>query len=537
MNSLDVHRMRWWAFALLALPTILLAMDQSILNLALPQLSGSLGASGSQSLWIMDIYGFFLAGFLITMGSLGDRIGRRRLLLIGAAVFLVASVVAAYAPTPEALILARAAMGMAGATLMPSTLALLSNIFESPKERSAAIAAWFSCMMVGGAIGPIVGGALLGWFWWGSVFLIGVPVMVLLLVAGPLMLPEFRDDQSGRLDLFSVPLSLGAILPVVYALKEFVAGANGTGPWAALFIGGLVGLAFLRRQQVLTDPMVDLRLFRSRRLSASLVILFFGSMTTGGMYLLVSLYLQTVEEFSPIVAGLWLLPSTLAIVVGSMIAPALLGKVEANVLVAGGLLVTAFGYALMAFMPEEGGLALLIVAFVLAFLGIGPMGAIGTDLVVNEAPKERAGSAASLSESSNHMGISVGIAAFGSIASIAYRGRMEDVAVPTEHEGIRESVIQAAALSRDIPGSVLQTFSTDLNAAFVSGLHATAWVGVVLFLGLAVVAGTMLKGARAHLSEEGDEPDPGNASGSPEPEGDVNAGSEALPSDSSTSRS
>lgn len=503
MNVSRQHDARWWAFAVLALPTILISMDQSILYLALPALSSDLGATSNESLWIMDMYGFVMAGFLITMGSLGDRVGRRRLLLLGATVFMVATVVAAFSPTATALVIARAAMGIAGATLLPSTLALISNIFTDPRERGSAIAAWFSCLMVGGALGPIIGGALLSWFWWGSVFLAGVPIMLILLLLGPRLLPEFRDPNAGRIDLLSVPLSLGAILPIVYALKEFASGAGGSVAWLTFLCGVLVGLIFLRRQHVLTDPMVDLRLFRSRKLSASLVILFFGSMTTGGMYLVVSLYFQTVEQHSPLVAGLWLLPSTAAIIIGSMAAPGLLGKIRTNYLVAGGLLVTALGYLLMAQVPEQGAMVVLIPAFVLAFLGLGPMGAIGTDLVVSEAPAERAGSAASLSESSNHLGIAVGIAAFGSIASVVYRSRMGEVDVPADSLGVKESVMQAAAMVGDLPQESLSVLATDMNEAFVSGMHATAWVGVGLFVVLAGIALVTLRGARTSQPSAG----------------------------------
>ncbi|MFR9753666.1 MFS transporter [Nocardia sp. 004] len=496
MNASREHDTRWWAFAVLGLPTILISMDQSILYLALPALSRELGATSTESLWIMDMYGFLLAGSLITMGSLGDRIGRRKLLLLGAAVFTVATVVAAFSPTPTALIVARAAMGIAGATLLPSTLALISNIFTNPRERGSAIAAWFSCLMVGGALGPIIGGALLSWFWWGSVFLVGVPIMAVLLVLGPRLLPEYRDPDAGRIDLLSVPLSLGAILPIVYSLKEFATGTGGAAVWVPLLCGVLVGLIFLRRQQVIADPMVDLRLFRSRQLSASLVILFFGSMTTGGMYLVVSLYLQTVEQHSPFIAGLWLLPSTAAIVIGSMAAPALLGRIRINHLVAAGLLVTAAGYLLMTQVPGQGSMLILVAAFVLAFLGLGPMGAVGTDLVVSGAPPQRAGSAASLSESSNHLGIAVGIAAFGSIASAVYRSRMEEVDVPADSAGVKESVMQAATVVRDLPQESLRVFVNDMNEAFVSGMHATAWVGVGLFVALSGIAVVALRGAR-----------------------------------------
>ena len=209
-------RREWLGLGVLALPTLLLSLDMSVLYLALPHLAADLRPTGGQLLWIMDVYGFMIAGFLITMGTLGDRIGRRRLLMIGAAVFGLASVAAAFSTSAGALIATRALMGVAGATLMPSTLALISNMFTDPRQRAVAISVWTSCFMGGTTIGPVVGGLFLQWFWWGSVFLLGVPVMALLMVCGPLLLPEYRSSGSGRLDPLSVALSLGALLPVVY---------------------------------------------------------------------------------------------------------------------------------------------------------------------------------------------------------------------------------------------------------------------------------------------------------------------------------
>ena len=265
-------RRQWIGLAVLALPTLLLSLDMSVLYLALPQVTSDLALSASQQLWIMDIYGFLIAGFLITMGTLGDRIGRRRLLMIGATAFGVASVLAAYSVNAEMLIATRALLGIAGATLMPSTLALITNMFRDEHQRGVAIAVWMCSFMGGMTIGPLVGGAMLEHFWWGSAFLIGVPVMALLLVAAPLLLPEFRDADAGRLDLMSVALSLATILPVIYGVKELA--RLGVAPLqvAAIVTGAVFGGAFLRRQRRLTSPLLDLDLFRNRSFSAAIGI-------------------------------------------------------------------------------------------------------------------------------------------------------------------------------------------------------------------------------------------------------------------------
>jgi DHA2 family multidrug resistance protein-like MFS transporter len=253
-------RREWIGLAVLALPCLLYAMDLTVLNLAVPRLSADLRPSSAQLLWIVDIYGFTLAGSLITMGALGDRIGRRRLLLAGAAAFGLASVLAAFSASAGMLIAARAVLGVAGATLAPSTLSLIRNMFLEPKQRKLAVSVWITSFSAGGAIGPLLGGVLLRWFWWGSVFLLAVPVMALLLVLGPVLLPEFRDPRPGRLDLLSAALSLAAVLAVIYGLKQLALAGGVWLPVLSVLVGLALGVVFVRRQQRLSDPLLDLRL-------------------------------------------------------------------------------------------------------------------------------------------------------------------------------------------------------------------------------------------------------------------------------------
>ncbi len=283
-NSLPRAGVREWiGLTVLAFPTLLLALDLSVLYLALPHLSADLGATSTQQLWITDIYGFMVAGFLVTMGTLGDRIGRRKLLLIGGAMFGIVSVLAAYSVSAEMLIAARAMMGIAGATLAPSTLALISNMFLDAKQRGLAIAVWVSCFMGGAAIGPVVGGLMLEWFWWGSVFLLGLPVMGLLLITAPFLLPEYKDTNVGRLDLASVILSLSAILPIIFALKELAKNGVEAMSFIILAVGLFFGVVFVRRQRTLASPLLDLRLFGNRTFSAALIILMFGGLPKEGL--------------------------------------------------------------------------------------------------------------------------------------------------------------------------------------------------------------------------------------------------------------
>jgi DHA2 family multidrug resistance protein-like MFS transporter len=314
-------RREWIGLAVLALACLLYAMDLTVLHLALPSLSADLQPSGAQLLWITDIYGFMVAGFLITMGTLGDRIGRRRLLLVGATAFGVVSVLAALSTSPEMLIASRALLGIAGATVAPSTLSLIFSMFQDPRQRTTAIGIWITSFSAGGAIGPVLGGVLLERFWWGSVFLLALPVMTLLLVLGPRVLPEYRDPEAGRLDLASAVMSLVAVLATVFGLKQVAQDGIGVLPALSVLVGLVVGVVFVRRQLGLAEPMIDLRLFRTTRFTASLATNLLGIFIAVGYFLFVAQYLQLVLGLSPLEAGLWSLPSAVGLIVGSNLAP------------------------------------------------------------------------------------------------------------------------------------------------------------------------------------------------------------------------
>src|SRR5919198_1711423 len=357
MDATDIEaqtagRREWIALAVIALPCLLYSMDLSVLYLALPSLTADLKPSGAQLLWISDIYGFMLAGFLITMGTLGDRIGRRRLLLIGAATFGIASVLAAFANSVAMLIAARALLGVAASTLAPSTLSLIRNMFLDPRQRTIAIGIWVTSFSAGAALGPALGGLLLQFFWWGSVFLIAVPVMVLVLVLGPVLLPEFRDPKASRFDLVSAALSLVAVLAMVYGVKELAENGFGPVPAVSFLVGSAVGLAFLRRQQ----PLADLRLFRRPAFTAALTANTLSLFLIFGTFFLVAQYLQLVLGFSPLRAGLWSVPSSLGFIAGSLLlAPALLRRHGAGMTMTYGLAVAAIGLLLLTQLPGSGG--------------------------------------------------------------------------------------------------------------------------------------------------------------------------------------
>jgi MFS transporter, DHA2 family, multidrug resistance protein len=306
------RRREWMGLAVIALPCLLYSMDLTVLELAVPKLSADLKPSSSQLLWIMDVYGFLLAGFLLTMGTLGDRIGRRRLLLIGAAAFGVASVLAAFSTSAEMLIATRALLGVAGATLAPATLSLIRNMFVNTEQRAFAIGVWATSFAVGAAIGPLAGGFLLEFFWWRSVFLLAVPVMLLLLVLGPVLLPEYRDPGAGRLDLISAAISLVAVVLMIYGLKQIVQDGVAWLPVLTIAAGLAAGVLFARRQRNLDDPLIDLRLFGEPAFGTSLSAFLLSIFVIAGTFFFVAQYLQLVLRLSPLQAGLWASQSSAA---------------------------------------------------------------------------------------------------------------------------------------------------------------------------------------------------------------------------------
>lgn len=498
-------RREWFGLAVIALPCLLYSMDLTVLNLAVPQLSADLKPSAAQLLWIVDIYGFMVAGALITMGTLGDRIGRRKLLLIGAAAFGIASVLAAFSTSAEMLIATRALLGIAGATLAPSTLSLIRNMFLDPQERTFAIGVWISSFSAGGAIGPLVGGVLLEHYWWGSVFLVGVPVMVLLLILGPLLLPEFKDPDAGRIDLVSATLSLTAVLATIYGIKHIAEHGAGWRAVVAILAGIGIGAVFMRRQRHLADPMLDLHLFRNAVFSASLAINVLGFLFLFGSFLFIAQYLQLVLGLSPLQAGIWGVPSALAFILGSVIVPVLAHRFPPAQVMAGGLAVSAAGFALLTRVEVGDSLAIVVAASVIFSVGFTPVVALTTELIVGSAPPERAGSAAATSETSIEFGGALGIAILGSIVTAVYRSEMAHAVppgIPAEAARIAAAtlggaVAEAAQLPADVAGSLLVT----ARAAFVQGMQLSALTAMLGLIATALMALVLLRGAPPAASE------------------------------------
>jgi DHA2 family multidrug resistance protein-like MFS transporter len=498
-------RREWMGLSIIALPCLLYSMDLTVLNLAIPRLSAELRPSGAQLLWIVDIYGFVLAGLLIPMGTLGDRVGRRKVLLSGAAAFGIASIFAAFARTPSMLIVARAVLGIAGATIAPSTLSLIRNMFHDDEQRSVAIGVWISSFSVGGAIGPLLGGILLEHFWPGSVFLVSVPVMILLLVAGPVLLPEYRDPSARPVDVSSVLLSLAAVLLVIFGVKRIATAPGFALPTVTIATGAICAIAFIRRQRRIADPLIDPALFANARFVGALVAYTVGTFLGFGIWLSTSQYLQLVKGLSPLTAGLTSLPVFAGFTAGSFIFPVVARRVGAERLMIVGFIGSAVGFALLALTTTTSPLALVIAALGLYSLSLSPIFVLATDLIVGSAPPERAGAAAALSETGSELGGAVGIAVLGSIGTAVYRHAVAlrmPVGIPRlVAEGARNTIGEAMRATDSMSGVAAGSLHRVAQAAFASSMNVTAWACVVVALVMAVVLGVVRSGSRVSGAE------------------------------------
>jgi DHA2 family multidrug resistance protein-like MFS transporter len=482
----------WIGLAVIALPCLLYSMDLTVLNLAVPVIVADLKPTASQILWIVDIYGFLVAGWLITMGTLGDRIGRRKLLLIGAAAFGAASVLAAFANTADTLIAARALLGVAGATLAPSTLSLIRNMFLDDRQRTIAIGLWIASFSAGGAVGPLVGGLLLEHFHWSAIFLIAVPVMVLLLLLGPFLLPEYRDPAAGRIDLPSAVLSIFAVLALIFAVKRVA--EHGGDWWAAgsAVAGIVLGWGFIRRQQHLKDPLIDLSLFRSTAFTGALIINSLAFFTLFGFFLFTAQYFQLVLGMKPLEAGFWMALSGLAFAFGAVIAPVISHRFPGPLVTATGLTVVALGFAVMSRVGGPHSLLLLVAGLLILSVGMTPVVALATDQITAAAPPERAGAAAAISETSIEFHGALGIAVLGSVLTVLYRRGM-DGALPAElpaatSSAARNTLSSALDAAATLAEPAKSAVATAANQSYAEAFAALSLFCAVLVLGMAGAA-------------------------------------------------
>ena len=489
----QASRREWIGLGVLALPALLISMDLSVLYLAVPRLSAALRPSSVQLLWITDVYGFLLAGSLLPMGALGDRIGRRKLLMIGGTAFALASVLAAFSTSAATLITARALMGIAAATLAPSSLALISNMFKDPGQRTRAISVWATSLSVGGAVGPIVGGVLLNSFWWGSVFLVAVPVMLLLVMTAPLLLPEYRNPRAVRLDLRSVALSLGTLLLIIYGLKQIVQYGLGWAPALAMVAGLAVGVTFVRRQRTLAEPLIDLRLFRVPSFSVSLATNTLGFFVVLGVFFFTDQYLQLVLGLSPLWAGLWDVPPFGGFILGSLLTPLLVRSTRPAYVMAVGLVLASIGFAILTQVGITSGLATIVAGSVVLSLGMAPVFTLVTNTVLDSTAPERAGAASGMAETSTELGGALGIAILGSIGTAVYRSQLAHApSAGILGNAVGDTLGGAMATASQLPSSLSTMLPGLAREAFTNSLHTVAGLSAAIVAILAILVVVVL---------------------------------------------
>ncbi len=488
----------WAALVVLMLPVLLVSVDNTVLSFALPAIALDLAPSSAQQLWIIDAYPLVLAGLLVTMGTLGDRFGRRRMLLIGGIGFAAVSALAAYATSPGMLIAARAALGVFGAMLMPSTLSLLRSIFTHRDQRRLAIAVWASMFSAGAALGPVVGGILLEHFAWGSVFLLSVPVLLPLLVFAPILVPESRDPRPGRIDLPGIVLSMLTMVPIVYAIKEIAVHGVGVLPLALVVTGIVFGVLFVRRQLSSPSPMLDMRLFRHGAFSGALLVNLLSVIALVGFLYFVAQHLQLIVGLDPMTAGLSLVPGMAAMIVAGLLVVPVSRRIAPRIVVPVALCFSVTAYLLVPLTVNAGELWMLAAAFVLLGIGIGAAETVSNDLVLASAPPAKAGAASAVSETAYEVGAVLGTTVLGGILAAAYRTGIviPDGVGAAAAAAARETLAGAMTVADALEPGAADALRAAAAHAFDAGVGITAVIGAVLVGIAAVIAATTLGGAR-----------------------------------------
>ncbi|MHA7957952.1 MFS transporter [Streptomyces sp. L500] len=485
---------RWAMLAVLCASLLLVAMDATILNVALPSLIDDLRPGPLEQLWIIDIYGLILGGLLVTTGAIGDRWGRKRLFLLGFVLFGVASVLAATAHSSFQLIGGRVLLGLGGAMVMPSTLSLIRNIFTDARERALAIGVWAAVAGAGACVGPLVGGFLVEHFEWQAAFWVNVPVVVVTVAVGVRLLPEYRAPHPAGLDWPGAGLSIVGIVALAWGIKHVAKGSPNPSDVGALVLGVALLALFAWHQLRLEDPLLDVRLFREGPFLAAALATLLAMLAIGAALFLISLWLQYVHGYSPSEAGLRTLPSALAMLAGSLSSPWLMHHAGVRAVLATGLGALAAGFLLLALAPEP--TTYPVVAVVLAGLGLGDGLAItaSASVLVSAVPAERAGQAGAVSETAYELGVGLGVALLGSIHGAVFSDRMTDRTADLPLRGhdldtARGSVGGAAHVARQVGGETGRRVLTAARSAFDHALTTTAYVsaGIIVAVTLLTV--------------------------------------------------
>ena len=476
----------WMGLMVLTLPCLLYSMDMTVLDVVIPALSAALKPSASQLLWILDIYSFILAAMLIPMGAVGDRIGRRRLLLFGACAFAIASTAAAFSRSPEMLIAMRALLGLAGATLAPTTLALLRQMFRDSAERTTAVTVWVASFTAGGALGPVIAGSLLHNFWWGSVFLVGVPLMILLLIFGPILLPEYRNRRAEPVDFTSAILSLMAVLATIYGLKQIATHVVGGIPILSIIFGFALGVLFIRRQARLDRPMIDLRVIRAPASGTALWTYALACFVIFGSMVFVAQYMQLVQGLTPMLAGLWSVPFAASSLLGSSLTTVLVRRLGTAAVICGGLVVGALGFVSLSTVGENTTPLVLTVMCCIYSTGLTPVLTLTTDMIVSSVPVDRAGTASVTAETASELGGALGIALLGSVGAALYRHEMANGALGSRIS-VTDTLGAAVSSAQGLDNSIASAVIHQYRAAFVESFRAVSLMSA-LILTLAAIA-------------------------------------------------
>lgn len=479
-------RRTWLGLVALCLPVLIVSMDVSVLFFAAPDIAATLRPTATQQLWIFDVYGFVLSGLLLTMGALGDRFGRRRLLVLGALAFSAASVIAAWSASPEGLIAARALMGVGGATLMPSTLALIRNLFHDPAERARAVGIWSAVLATGVGVGPVVAGVLLAHFWWGSVFLINLPVMLALVVVAPFVLPESRGSRS-RVDLLSAVLVLGAVLPLIHGLQGLAADGWSLENLAYAVSGLAVGVAFVARQRRTEHPLLDLDLLSRKGVRPSVVVNVVAQLALMGNAILLTQYLQSVLGMSALRSALWSLAPTVVVGVAAPLAGVLSARIGRPLVMAVGLVIAAGGFAELVATRPASTIWTALVGATLVAAGLVAVLTLVTEFVIGAVPAARAGTMSGMLETTSEFAGALGMAVLGSVVNAAYRSEMASTAGPAG-----QTLAGAVVRSHELGGAAGAALLHAARAAYVTAMHRADLVAIVILVLGAVLAATRL---------------------------------------------
>jgi len=491
----------WVGLAVLVLPMLLIAIDGMVLIFALADITADLEPSGVQQLWMLDIYALMLAGLLITMSSLGDRFGRRRVLLIGAVFFAIASVLGALSTAPWMLIAARALLGVSGAMIMPGTLSLIRNMFLDRNQRRTAMAVWSASGALGAAAGPIVGGAIIEAFSWHAAFLMNIPVMVLLLALAPFLVPESRNPNPGRIDLPSIVLSLAGMISFVYGVKTFAEGKEPGVAFLTFFAGLLLLVLFVIRQLRMPIPMINVRLFRVRSFTGAVVTDLLSVFSLVGAMFALTQFLQLVVGLSVIHSALWMLPQAAVSATAGFIAAALVKRVPTSIIVSAGVLITAGGFATLLTLTPDTPPWQIAVALCLVGLGAGVGMTLTNDLIMSSVRPEQSGQAAAISETAYELGTAFGTAILGSVLLGFYRTGLT-YAAPAGLSGsvldaARETLAAALLYAQELPGEIGAALAAAATDSFTTALASTGGIAALILLAVAIFAGIMLRGVSA----------------------------------------